>query len=418
MEVKNINFLNLDTLYQIVVEKFYDKNYNQVKFGRNLSQLLNHIVISFELSDVSEYEYIYLKMYSTHITPLVNRHFDVNYVEKNYPEVSNSIIKWMTLLSTIDMEKDPSISHFDRDSYLTPSGIIIGDCVVALSGAQLATIISLEPRDFFIKATNNKCVIVNEDPSKNKLDPEYKDKIYDDQSVDNYIIAEFINGFYKFLIEKATFIDLASDSFNIGKFLSLEDKLMVKLMTMRNPYLMCDFIEDDVKDTLNNLNLYKSHNFSKSFTQKNTYFEIRVRSSFGTFFELMNLLPYEKFICIENLNIPAVESMDIINIPECPKEWKFKYENRYNGRLKDMVTEISNKYNGIDNSAIKKLALTENYIPYSYSLLLSLEDVDIYLQKYIVENTNNSKITDYTVTSTVNMIRNIIQYMSTISDNM
>lgn len=415
MEIKNINFLNLDTLYQIVVDKFYDTNYDKIKFGRNLPQLLNHIVITLELSSVSEYEYLYLKMYSTSITKMNDKRYDINYIQKNYPEVYDSTLKLLTLFSTIDQEKDTKARSLDMDSYFTPAGMIIGDCIVTLSGSQLASIISLEPRDFFIKASNNKCVIVNEDPTKNKLDPDYKSQIYTDESVKNFIISEFITGFYKFLTEKATFIDLASDSFNCGKFLSLNNTKKVKMMNLRNPYVMCEFNEDDPSVIISNLNRYKELNFPKKFTINNTYFEFSVRSDFGTFFELMNILPYEKFICLENLNMPAIDTSEISNIPECPDIWKEKYENRYKGRMSGLITDINDKYYRTNDTAIKKLEMTQNYVLYSYSLLLSLHDIDECLNPYLKEYEDSK---DYIVNNTKTTINEIIKYSLAIFKSM
>lgn len=412
MEITNINFLNLDTLYQIVIDKFYDHNYNNVKFGRNLTQLLNHVVISLDLSSVSEYEYIYLKMYSTTITKLYNRRYNIDYINKNYPDVSDSLFKWLTILDTID--KDNDIKSDTMTGYFSPSGSIVGDCCISLSGSQIASIITLEPMDFFIKASDSKCVIANEDPSKNKLDPNYKDKIYTDESVKNFIISEFLTKFYKFLTEKATLIDLASDSFTNGKFLLCDNKKKVKLMNLRNPYVMCDFVEDDLKTIVENMKRYKESAMPKEFTINNTQFEILVCSEFCVFFELMNILPYEKFISLENLNIPASESLDINNAPKCPDEWERKYENRFYGRIKAFVSELNRSYDTHSN-VIKRLAMTENYIPYSYSILLSLDDIDKYLNTYLSDKKDS---TEYTDKLTISVINEIIKYTLTFYKSM
>lgn len=402
MEINNINFLNLDTLYQIVVDKFYDHNYSNVKFGKNITQLLNHIVITLELSNVSEYEYIYLKMYSTSITELYNRRYNIEHMKKNYPDVFDTMIKWLTLLDNINRDQD--IKSDNMIGYFSPAGCVVGDCSITLSGFQIASIITLEPMDFFIKASDNKCVIVNEDPAKNKLDANYKNSIYSDESIKNFIVAEFLTKFYKFLSKKATDIDLASDSFVSGKFLLSDNKKKFKLMNLRSPYVMCDFVDDDPSTTIKNLKMYKELGMDKEFTRKYTQFEISVCSEFGVFFELMNILPYEKFISLENFNIPASESLDLKKAPKCPAEWDGKYENRYNGRLGAFLSDLNNKYDDHTNM-IKRLSMTENYIPYSYSLLLSFDDMDRYLINY---TTKQSESTDYVVKSTISLINDII----------
>lgn len=413
MEIKNVNFLNLDTLYDIVVDKFYDDNYKEIKFGRNLSQLLNHIVITLELSSVSKYEYIFLKMYTTSITKLTNLQYDVEYISKNYPEIFDNVYRLLSLLTSIS--EDKCIYKDEIDSYLIPSGLVTGDCIVTLSGPQLAYIITLEPRDFFIKASNNACVIINEDsPSKNKINPDYKNMIYEDESLKNYVIAEFLKGFYKFIMDKVTYIDLASDGFNYQRFLSKVQKDKIRVLNLRNPYFMCDFIEDQPKDIIMNLKNYRNDNIEKSFTINNTSFEISICSDFGVFFELMNILPYDRFLTMEGFKIPTSESIKLDNIPLCPESIKATFENRYNGRMTSLVKDIETKY-GSDNQLIKRMEMTQNYISYSYIILISLYDIDKYLNGYITDHKNSK---DYIVKKTIAIINQIISFTMSIYGKM
>ena len=63
MVVNSINYLNLDTLYDIALDKRNGDKYKVFKFSRNFSELLNHVVITLQLSDVTMYEYIFLKTF-------------------------------------------------------------------------------------------------------------------------------------------------------------------------------------------------------------------------------------------------------------------------------------------------------------------------------------------------------------------
>ena len=330
MEIKNINYLNLDTLYDIVIDKFYDQNFKEVKFGKNFSRLLNHVAITLELDNITQYEYIFLKMFCTNITKFENAHIDMDEVNNKYPEISDSFSKWTNLLSS--MENDNNKFNIFRS--MVPMGLIFGNTIVTLSGEQIASIISLEPRDFFIKASKNKCIITNQDPSKNKLDPQYKSNIYNDDDVKNYIISEFINSFYKFLLDKSTSIDLASDSYNFNRFL-ITTKNNIKLLNLRNPYMMIDFSEDSTDYIINKLKEYKSINKQKKFTIENTYFEISICSDLSVFFELFELLPLNKFNVLESLSIPSSESLKTENIPYSDELMiqMFNYDNRYKGTL-------------------------------------------------------------------------------------
>ena len=408
MEVKSINFLNLDTLYDIVLEKYYDINLRNEHYGRNLQQLLSHIEIILNLGEVSQYEYIFLKMYCNNITKLENREFNLENIEKNYEKINNNIIRLLTFLSSIG-ENDKTV---DYDSYLSPSGIITGNCSVSLTGTNLVNIFTIDPLSFFITASENDCIIQSENPNDNKPDPEYKNKIYTDERIKNYIISEFLHGFYKFMNSRITYVDLVCDTFNIKNFLTLSNVNDMRVINLRNPYVICDFTEDNTNDILEHLKIYKTLNETSDFTIKNTEFEICVNSYFGVFFEFMNILPYNKFITFDSFNDTSNQSLIGMNIPECPDELKELFNLRYNTRLKDLNLDINKNYS---SDGLKRALLTENYITFKFIIKLSLEDIDRYLNEYYTENKDSK---DYLVKSTNVIIKKIIKFTMSIFSSM
>lgn len=404
MEIKNINLLNLDTLYNIVVEKYYDINFRNVKYGRNFQQILNHIVITLELDSVSQYEYIFLKMYCSNVTKLTNQEFNLKTVETNFKDINENIIRLLSFISSIS---ENNKNHIDYDSYLSPSGIITGHCCVTLTGPNLANLFTLDPINFFIIATDKECLLANEDESDNtnKPDPNYKDKIYNNEKINNYIISEFLHGFYRFMSERITFVDYMCDSFNFSKFLSLAPTNGMSVFSLRNPYFMCDFIEDDSSTIVNNMKIYKELDLPQEFTINNTEFEICINNVFGVFFEFMNLLPYSKFVSFESFNNPSLKSLYKDYIPNCPEDLKENFDNRFRERTSNLVSDINKNYSA---DVIKRSELTQNYINYSFIIKLSLSDIDNYLNKYTIENKDSN---DYIVKRTVSVIKTVIMFI-------
>ena len=288
-----------------------------------------------------------------------------------------------------------------------PTGLFTCDVSVELSGNQLINMLSLDPAIFFIKASNGKCIDVN----KNLLST-YKNDINDSQDIKNYIIAEFIHGFYKFMKEKATYIDLISDSFNYQSFISKSKKQSPVMLNMRNPYFSINLNGFGKKELEELSKEYRKNNVDKTFTIYNTTIEIGLTTPFSVFSELFEILPYEKFSSISSLKIPASDSLDSINIPETPSELKEKFNSRFKGRLMSIFESISKEY-GNNASYIKQLELTQNYIPYSFMITISFKDIDTYFMDYLESESN-----DVVVIQTQEILKKIVSYIVYMSNNL
>lgn len=406
MKVNKLSMLNVDMLYKSVTELQKSDKFKEVKFGRNFIQLLNHVSFIFELEDVSRFDYLFLKMYTNDAVIINdnNQIVDNEYLENNFPEIYKSGLS--PLISYNNKISEDTNNFYTR--YFLPTGCITEKVVVTLSGSHAANIVTLEPSTFFILASSGKCKLNSDDDSSKELNENYN--LYEDDDFINYVIKEFINGFYKFVIEKATYNDMSSDSFNYNNFFTLVNKSNVVMNSIKNPLFAADMINDDVKLSLDKFKIYKELNMDKRFTLQNTKIDFVIKSSFSSFIEMIGILPYEKFISIEALHIPSSLSLDPSNIPACPSELIDKYENRHKGRLTNIINDINNTYNN-DRMIMKKLEMTQGYVEYRYDLSLKLSDIDDFILPYI---DNENKIDDYISHEVTDIFNIIIKYSTSI----
>ena len=403
MNIRNLSFLNIDDLYSILVERSLDENHKNEQFKRNYPHLLTHMSITFHLTEVSLYEYIFLKLCYGNVTELLNRNIDKTYIEKNFNEIYKSSIE--SFLAYIQAIKN-SNKEIDYSNFLLPSGFITGDCVVTLSGHTLESFIGIEPLEYFVKGSENKCINIEE----TRLIPSYKEQIYTDDSLYNYTISLFINKFYKYIVEKVTYIDLISDS-AIHSILNSTNKELT-MVTVRNPYFTIDFNSDGIEDIMNIFEIYKKDiKAVKAFTMNKTSIEFIINTNLGVFIELLNIFDISRFTSLENFSIACNDGLNINNIIDCPEILLDKFENRHSGRMTALITDIDKTYNG--NNLIKLLEATPNYSNFKFSITLLLEEIG---ENNILNNylNNNSNSKDFIKIKTIELLKLIIGYAKSI----
>jgi hypothetical protein len=153
MIVDRVDFLNIDTLFEIVVESSNSNYYSSLKFGRTLNELLNHISITFQLSQVTMYEYLFLKRFTSTITDFFNKVVDSEVVKNTYPELyEKGIPTFLTFYETVNNEIEKNYLDF-----FLPSGFITGNCVVSITGLELRNFLGFDLGTFFKNASRGKC---------------------------------------------------------------------------------------------------------------------------------------------------------------------------------------------------------------------------------------------------------------------
>lgn len=398
MNVKDIKLLNFDMLYSITVSKFNNEVTRSREFGRNLSQLYNHIQITLSLENVNLYEYIFLKTFTSECSSFTNMHIDDGLLSfNNYPSLINGINGIVGITNTLKNFSiknqciEPGVENY-------PMGVINGDVVVSFTGDKLSTIIGLDSSKFFIGVIPD--IIYKKNDLKGHemimMKEEYPDFI---QKISDGIVKEFIQKFYKYTIDKISYMDYASDGFTHNYFTN-KSSTSATLSTIRNPEFLIDFVNDPLENSQKEFMLYKEKEYSNDFTIKNTKLEFQLSVPMYVYIELLSVLPADRFISQDNLNIPFKESF----------QGKEKYHPIIDKKFKDYTTRIETRVgtfvdavkNEIEKDSSHKGLLvyymsTMSSVLYNVDILISLEDINRYLsniyQKKVI-STSDKKTSD------------------------
>lgn len=370
MKVERVSLLNIDDLYEAVLRKQNDEDYRFKQFGMNLPQLLSHMSISFSLSEVSAFEYIFLKNYVRTLTPFEKDHsFNISYIENNFKDIyETGIDPLFGLLKTINIDKN-------IDSLL-PLGIITGKTTVNLSGEGLVSVIGLDPTTFFInfKKTLN---IPTQLEVENFLDAEMKE-LLEDESFINYVISSFINNFYKFMMDKIMYLDPVSEAFNHSLYMD-RYRSGLKVLSLQSYDFLINFESSNNSAIFELLDKYKNDHLNESVVNKmdSLKVELGMKTDLHTFFILYNILPLECFTSVESF-ITVNEASHMSRNIHIPRELQQVYGKRCNSRLTTLLSEINAKYSDKSN-IVKKFMLTMGYAHIKYTISLSILDYNRYL---------------------------------------
>ena len=350
MKINKIEILNLDILYKTITILQNNDDYKNLLFTNEFNQVLNQLVINLDLSDINKFEYIYLKRFSSDISKFNNNKIDKDYVSTNYWDIYNESIKPLLYLLN-DIKND----NYDIDKLnILPLGLYSSDVKISLYGSALANIITYTPHIFFIKATKGKCIDENK-----KFIEDYN--IYT-EDLNSFIISEFIEKFYKYIIDSINTIDLPSSFFIDENFYNRNSNNLITLSSLYNREITFDFLNDNSTDINNKLKEYTSS--TRDTNLKDT--------------RIINLLPVDRIISYEPISIPINNCRNYEDIPFCPLEISDKYQVRYTERINSIIGSVV-RYYSKDKDVIKKVSLVNGYSKYKYMISLKLSDIEEYL---------------------------------------
>ena len=378
MKINGIQILNLDILYKTISVLQNNDDYKNLMFTNDFNQVLNQIVINLDLGDINKFEYLFLKRYSSSISKFKSGNLDKNYISTNYWDIYSEAIKPLLYLYN-DIEND----GYDIEKLnIVPLGLYSSDVKISLSGINLANILTYTPHVFFIKASNGRCLDENK-----KFIEDYN--IYD-EDLNSYIIAEFIEKFYKFIIDSINTMDLPS-SFSIDEnYYKKAGNNLVTLSSLYNRDITFDFLNDDSNEINKRLKEYTTSSRDKDLYDVKINFI--VNSSLDSFIEIQNILPLDRIIAFEPISIPINNCRNFEDIPRCPIELIDKYAIRYMERINTVINSIVSRYSK-DKDVIKKVSLVNGYCKYRYIVSLRLSDIERYLKddyEYEVEDIVNT----------------------------
>lgn len=392
MVINNFRYTNLNNLYKAIA---YASQSGSM-FMKDYTDIYNETTISFDIT-LSSYEYTFLKMMATYVSPPTNRRIINEDNDQNYGLNINNNSQYSdfyALLSDI-LEATKKEYH----SYYLPSGLFTCDCTVLFTGKELGKLLTMRPNAFFVKLLKEK-VLDKEKSENNQVlktleDDELNELFNSDEFEDNFI-DNFVNEFYKYIYETATMYDefheaisplyLTSDD-DASKTTSGDSKY--NLVTIVNPNMMIDLLNDEVEDIGKKLNYYKVFitDDKVHYTIYNTALEFSLNTPYCVFENLFSILPADKFAIKDRLDIyPNISDHSLVpNIDETIQ--KSGYGIRFTGAYERCIAQISDMIDN-NNSGLKKVELTMPYIPYKYNIKITFSDFDKYLLPYVKAESN------------------------------
>ena len=374
MKIDNLYILNLDRLYKscCMRQEMLEKNKtNNSNFHKGLINLYNHVEFTFTLSEVSVYEYMLLKRFSTTCSKLNNKS-----ILYNSPDYNSDIYEYAKLIHEIthDNEIVNTPIKYNYPFLYGPSFLVKGSCAVTLSGRELINICDIDPSDFFTKATKGKCFIKL--PSvefDRELDLSEGSEIR--ISIDSYIKDRFIRSFYNnYFIQSTTSSDIVSDGAIYYYFDSHDEQIKIK--SISNPIFKYDIETENLLDKTNYISELKNkaNNYGDYIGRKNvidnTYVIFNLYTRFSTYIDLFEKLPKEFFISYEDLKIPA--NFKEIYIP-------IEFHDKYRDKLELVYTKLINYIENEHNNFYVKYQCTFLNSMYAYSIKIKLDDINKYI---------------------------------------
>ena len=383
MIVSDVSYLNLEELYDISVRKEEDSNYHLKQFGRNLPQLYGHIEIRYYLKEVNSLEYVFLKMMSSCITKLkyedFGHYFGHSYVEKSYPEIYGQAL--MPYLDYIQKE--------NLESLFFPIGVEEGECIVTFRGVELVSLIGMDPRDFFIKASKRICIIPGTEKVPARMDHSFKKRVESDETLKNSCIELLLTHLYKFMTDKLTYVDIPSESFNRSVFGKKNDSTNpFQLVAIRNPWLTINLEKTETARIVSLLNMYQKENLTKEFTLQNTLLEFRFSTLISQFIDLFRLVPYDKFISMDNFIIPMKENLRTPD-HEITKSTNVRITEKTYEYIRFFNEQLKTVYDGENPNPLKCADLIKKSTMFDYTLLLSFNDINALNAEFRNEENSN-----------------------------
>jgi hypothetical protein len=398
MKVKKVNLLNIDDLYEAVLRKQYDNDHKFKHFAMNYPQLLSHMSISIELDEISIIEYIFMKNYVRNTSPFVkNTEVNFTYLENNYGNIMKSSVEpFYGLVKTLS-DAFPN----KTTNMMEPLGFVLGSTTVTLSGEAITLITGLDPTIFFLQY--KKTLNISEELSQeNLLHEEMKDMLADESFI-NFIISNFFNNFYKFMLDKIMYIDPASDAFNYSLYLN-KFKAEPTLLSVRSHDFLINFWESDTESIMEELDNFKKNHINDNQLKvlESVTLEFGMNTDLLSFFELYNVLPLDRFTSIESF-ISVNKSSETLYVTP-PAYAHQQYGKRCISRMNFLKDDIK-KYYSDTKEILKKFSLTFGYSKIRYTIQISLLDYLLYIDKLDVSKLDENE--DYKLISLKNWCKAI-----------
>lgn len=377
MIIDKLLTLNLEELYKACCLKQYEKSRDsKFEFKSGIINIYNHVELTFNMHDVSIYEYMLLKRYASRCTKLYNKT-----ILYKSPDYSSELYEYAKLIHEITNDKDIINTRIKHDyPYLYgPSYLIRGECSVTLTGKRLISIFDIDPANTFLLATKGKCLSENGSITFNK---EYNfsngtEGASNRIEIENFITDKFIRAFYNsFFISSTTGSDLISDS-SIHYYFSTHETPL-ELFSISNPIVNLNIRRDNLNKATDLISSAKSElDDNKVFMDEDVIYDdicmiFNLYTRFSTYMNLFENLPSNLFISEEDLKIPY--NFKEIYIP-------IEFHQKYSEKLEDAYTSLNTYLDNEHKNFYVKYQCTYLNSMYAYSIKIKLDDVNKYINE-------------------------------------
>ena len=182
----------------------------------------------------------------------------------------------------------------------------------------------------------------------------------------------------------------------------IQHENLVKLVTIRNPYISIDFRSEkseDIKKDVENFKNFKTSEYYKNLNGDLDIieFEVNCHTRLSTFLNLYMILPSRFFTVIEDFRIPF--SFKEIYIPA-------DYPEKIASTLSKRYDEIQPVIDTLQTSAYDKISHTYMNSMISYTIKLSLEEINLYINQ-LLKNRKFSKETTMVLNTILSLSKTV-----------
>ena len=342
MKILQVNYFNIDIIYNFLKSLKDNEDYKNYIFMSNIVKLYENASVSFVIDDISLFEYYIMKLKYRYITEF-NRNSNIIFDDKD---------------NELDKLCKQYIARYKNPNNL-PVFYIKGNCTVTLTGCDLidSSLLGIDPRVLFKSISNNYDL----------------EDIYEvTDKLGSIFVNGFINGFYKYFMDTCTYIDLLSD-YGIEKtILSYGKENTAIPLSIKTPFFTTSFVNDDLTNLSDKFKIFKEKNTYDSLT--NIYFEFVINTNLYEFLNQANLLPTRCIISTDNFNTLLKEENIEYNKNKNVNTGKNSKESIEIEILKNVVENLSDK-----SDLVRRFCYLSGKTKIKYMIRITVDDVNKYL---------------------------------------
>ena len=402
MKIESISSRGIRELYSFYADIYKTPNAKKFNDGRRKHFLLDHITVSFVISEITSIDFFILQNFSNGSAHCIHTDLKENDELGVYPGIEDNSLhdeevlireKTVRLIDQINMDTD--IINAARDLFSYPATEKV-KAYIEFSGMQVLSLLQKEDIFRIFEEWLGDLILLPQTDEKST--PQYLfqpvEEVFDNpvsmyrprKSFEDYACEKFISGFYEYYAMFIDMVDLVSDSFihtTVYHGVVSGDTKFLEVITPVVSINMCG--DPNFTEKIEKLQKVVSEDseFIGERSSVMDFIKIRVctRQSLRTFLQIVEKYPFSFVRNWTDLKIVA-STMSTVSIPKLD-QYEVRINNLYN-RIHKQRSEVmaKNKLIGI------------NYIPFgtpiSFTLEASIAEWEQYIGEWEMVATKNS----------------------------